>query len=82
MQGEFDGLLKWPLKAVMKIALVNPQAQGHIDKLSIELNYSERLRDEASAIECGSCKISYKVINLRQYVHNNCLHIRIVGIQF
>ena len=75
MQGEFDGLLKWPLKAVMKLALLNLQLQGADYKLNIVLNYSKCLGDGAGAVECGSCTTG--PINLVPYLLNGCLHIRI-----
>ena len=81
MRGDFDGLLKWPLKAVMKLALLNRQPQGRDYELNIELNYSKHLEDEADAVECGSYKVLFiRLIN--DYLCNGCLHIRIVDIQF
>ena len=80
MQGDFDSLLNWPLKAVMKLALLNQQPLGHDYEFTIQLNYSKRLGDGAAAVECGSYLVD--LISLKPYLHNRCLHIRIVGIQF
>ena len=73
---DFDGLLKWPLKAVMKLALVNQQ-QGRDDELNIELTCSKPLQN---AVKCGGCSLGS--INLAPYISSESLHIRIVGIQF
>ena len=80
LRGEFDGLLKWPLKAVMKVALVNQQPQGVDYKFNIELKHSKPLGDEVDAVECGyhiSC-----VVSLDSYIHSRCLHIGIISVQF
>ena len=52
MPGEFDGLLKWPLKAVIKFKLIHQQADDY--ESSIELNHRERLRagTESDNIHC------------------------------
>ena len=80
MQGEFDGLLKWPFKAVIKIALLNQQPQGCDYEFSLELKCSKPLGDRADAVECGCC-VSY-FFNVDPYIHSRCLHIRIISVQF
>ena len=79
MQGEFDCILKWPLKAVMKFKLLHQQEQGDNYESSIELKYSDRLKDKESA-DCGAVKIRRTIID--RYTHNSCLHIKIVGVHF
>jgi flagellar biosynthesis GTPase FlhF len=82
MRGEFDGLLKWPLKAEMKLALLNQQARGHDYEFNIKLECSKPLGDEAlNAMKCGSCTLLGS-IDLDPYLRSGCLHIRVVSIQF
>ena len=50
LRGEFDGVLKWPFKAVMKLALLNQQPQGRDYEFSLELKCSKPLRDGAAAV--------------------------------
>ena len=81
MHGEFDGLLKWPLKAVMKFRLLHQQAQGDDYESSIELDHQERLEAGAGDTSvCGRLAIGRSIVD--QYMHNSCLHIRIVGVHF
>ena len=81
MPGEFDGLLKWPLKAVMKFKLLHQQAEGDDYELSIELNHLERLEAGAGDTSgCGRLAIGRSIVD--QLIHNGCLHIRIVGVHF
>ena len=49
MRGDFDGLLKWPLKAKMKIALLNQQPQG--------LDYEFNTKLECSKPIVGDIKL-------------------------
>ena len=81
MRGKFDGLLKWPLKAEMKLALVNQQPQGQDHEFSIKLECSKPFQDGTlAAVMCGSCSFGY--MNLDPYVCSGYLHIRIVIIEF
>jgi hypothetical protein len=83
MQGDFDDLLKWPLKAKMKVVLVNQQPLYYRDhELYIELKCSSLrlLRDKANAVNCGGSSLGS--IALEPYLRNGCLHIRVVSIQF
>ena len=79
MRGNYDSLLKWPLKAVMKLALLNQQRQGRDHKLKIKLNYGKPLIGEAEPDECGRCVI---VASLDPYLRDGHLQIRIVNIKF
>ena len=80
IQGDFDGLLKWPLKAVMKVALVNQQPQGCFDEFNIQLKGRKPLGD--NVVNCGNCSLG--LIKLDPYIRSGhgCLHIRIVSIGF
>jgi hypothetical protein len=78
-QGDFDGLLKWPIKAVMKLALVNQQ-QGRDYEFNIELTCNKPLQDKAVPVTCSSASLGS--MNLVPYISSECLHIRIVAIQF
>jgi hypothetical protein len=80
MRGACDGLLKWPLKATMKLALLSQQPQGHDYELDIELECSKPLGDEADAVKCGAHVLG--PITLDPYLRSKYLHLRIVGIQF
>ena len=71
---------KLPLKAEMKIALLNQQPQGRDYQLNIILKYGEPLGAEADAVICGNCFLGS--INLDPYIHRGYLHIRIVSVQF
>ena len=79
IRGEFDNLLKWPLKAVMKVALVNQQPRGRDDEFNIQLKGSKPLGD-ISIVNCGS--YSFGSTKLDPYIRSGCFHIRIVSIQF
>jgi hypothetical protein len=79
VQGEFDGLLKWPLKAVMKLKLLHQQEQGDDYELSIQLNHNEHLKVEEDDT-CGVLKIERSLVD--KYIHNSCLHIKIVAVHF
>ena len=79
MQGEFDGHLKWPLKAVIDFTLLHQQEKGDDYESSVELNHNECLKDEAST-RCGTLTIQRTIID--QYTHNNCLHFKIVDVHF
>ena len=76
MQGEFDGLLIWPLQAVMTIALQSPHGDDH--KMRIKLKYEKRI----VGVHTGQCGATVIGSNLSPYLRNNSLHIRIVSIQF
>ena len=78
MQGEFDGLLKWPFKAEMNLVLLHQQAQGVDYESSIELKCNYRLRDGADDVQCGNCAIMDIILDH----NNNSLQIKIVGVQF
>jgi ATP-dependent Clp protease ATP-binding subunit ClpA len=80
MRGDFDVFLDWPLKAVMKLALLNEQPQGKDYEFSIELKCSKPLGDKSDAVECGSHSLGS--ITLDPYLRSGCVHIRIVSIQF
>ena len=80
MQGDFDGLLKWPLKAEMKVMLLNQQPQGHNWELNIGLQYSKPLGDGADAVKCGTYVCFLTTVD--PYIRSKYLHIRIVSIQF
>ena len=77
MQGEFDSILKWPLKAVMKLKLCQHSQEDH--ELSIALNVNECLEDAVERKVCGSVRLG---VDLSLYLRNNCLHIKIAGINF
>ena len=79
MRGEFDGLLKWPLKAMMKVALLNQRPQGRDHEFSIELKCSKPLRDGATAVMCGRY---VSLVRLDPYIRSRCLQIRIISVQF
>ena len=80
MQGEYDSILKWPLKAVMKLTL-HQQLQGEDRELSIELSCKKRVGDGVDISEnCGFRRLGF---DLSPYlIPNNCLQIKIVSIQF
>ena len=82
MPGEFDDLLKWPLKAVMKLKLLCQQAQGDDCEKSIELKYDERLKKGANEVNtiCGGLAIEKSIVD--QYIHDSYLHIKIIGVHF
>ena len=77
MQGEFDHLLKWPLKAVMKLSLLSQQPQGCDREFSVRLECSKPSGDET--VRCGSHSIG-SIID--PYIHRRCLHIRLISVQF
>lgn len=78
MQGEFDSWLKWPLKTMMTIVL-HQSLQGEGDyELSMALDHKIRIADISGLDYCGSMTLN---IDLNQYIHNNCLKFRIVGVQ-
>ena len=80
--GEFDDLLKWPLKAVMKLKLLCQQAQGDDYEKSIELKHNERLKNGAKEVDgiCGGLAIEESIVD--QYIHNSYLHIKIISVHF
>jgi hypothetical protein len=80
VQGEFDDLLKWPLKAVMKFKLLHQQEQDDDYESSIQLNYNERLKGGADDAPRGNLKIRRSVVH--RYIHNSYLHIKVVGVHF
>ena len=77
IQGEFDDLLKWPLIAVMQVALVNQQPQGRDHEFNIQLKGSKPLGD--NIVNCGNCSLGSIILD--PYLRSGCLHIRIVSIQ-
>ena len=80
MQGEFDGLLKWPLRAEVNFKLLHQQAQGDDYESSIGLNHKEHLKAGANDALCGSLTIVRSIVD--QYIHNSCVHIKIVSVYF
>ena len=80
MQGEFDGLLKWPLRAEVNFKLLHQQAQGDDYESSIGLNHKEHLKAGANDALCGSLTIVRSIVD--QYIHNSCVHIKIVSVHF
>ena len=78
MPGEFDDALNWPLKGVLKLFLLYHQLQdGH--EFYIELNHERTFKDldDDDMWSCGYITID----DLNPYLNNNCLHIRVIGIQ-
>jgi hypothetical protein len=84
MRGDFDHLLKWPLKAEMKLALLNQQRGSDYElHMKLDSSYSKPLGNEADAVKCGSQSLNLvSVFNLDPYLRNGYLHIRIVSVQF
>ena len=81
MRGDFDGLLNWPLKATVKLALLNQEQLGYNFEFDIELEYSKPLRDKVVAVNnYGMCTIF--IAPLDSYIRSGYLHIRIVSVQF
>ena len=80
MRGDFDDLRKWPLKAEMKVALVNQQCNNF--EFNMELKYREPLGELVDAKKCGTR--SLLSLSLDPYLRSGCLQIRIVSsiIQF
>ena len=76
--GEFDSFLKWPLKAVMKVMLHRQLSGEGSHEVSIRLNHKHRLADGIA--QCGSVFLG--IIDPSPYLHNNCLQIGIVSVQF
>ena len=79
MQGNYDRLLKWPLKAEMKLVLLNQQQQGDNREFNIGLNYGKPLLDGTSSVECGNVVIG---ASLGPYLRDGDVRIRIVSIEF
>ena len=75
LPGEFDNLLKWPLKAVMELEL-RPQ-KGHCMHLYMDLNQKKCAEDGVMVLGgCGS-----KLI-VGPFTNKNSLCIKIVGVKF
>ena len=78
MQGEFDSLLKWPFKSVIKIQLQNAHGADDI-KLKIKTKSTERVVVQDGMEKCGD--VSDSVTNITRCVVDNCLHINIVSVE-
>ena len=76
VQGEFDGMLEWPFKAVLVVHIINHE--GEAFELHIKVEGGKRVRDGDGIEICGRVAIS----NISQYIYSDCLHIRIVDVQF
>ena len=76
MPGDFDSLLKWPLKAVMKFELHQQSKYENHGILGMELNQKKRVEHKGMTIGCGSTMLYYP------FSSKHSLHIRIVGVQF
>ena len=79
--GEFDSFLKWPVKAVMKIAIPYQQSQDE-SYLYIELNLKRPIVDDDFAPDMRSCGCNAIVTDLSPYLRNNCLYLRVDTVQF
>ena len=77
MQGEFDSILNWPLKAMMKLKLCRHSQEDR--EFNLTLNIKKRLEDGVERQRCGSVPVGW---NLSPYLCNNCLRIKIIGIDF
>ena len=75
-QGEFDNMLRWPFRANVIIHVMN--RQGEILELKIVVDNGKRVRDGDGVERCGRVSID----NVIQYIRNDCLHIRVVNVQF
>ena len=66
MPGEFDGLLEWPFKAVMKFKLLlhqQSQAKGDDYESSIKLKCKEHLKAAANYARCGRLIIGQSIVS-------------------
>ena len=74
IQGEFDSLLKWPLKAMLKLILYRKDKNR---ELSIVLNCKD-------AVEGADCHCGLVVIgtDLSPCLCNHCIHVRVLSVQF
>ena len=75
MQGEFDSLLDWPLRAVVKIQLLDVKERGADIKLRFNIENGRRVLHSNESEICRPASISYD--NLTKCLDNYYLYILI-----
>ena len=78
MQGEFDDMLKWPMKIVFVLLLRN--TNGKDFRLEMTAKREKRIIG-GETYECGACSINTPRKVMEEYLHNNCFHLQIDNMQ-
>ena len=77
MQGEFDSQLEWPMEADVFMRVLHEH--GEDLKFTISAKCDKPVTDGNKL--CGHWS-SGRSRDMNVYLHDNCLHLQITGIQF